>query len=139
MIEKEEKHAGNWQEYLDLFVREEGINSMCRNCLTHCQGTKNMRYTGCAKKTTGLDFQDFQKAWNNYQMAKHLTNLAKKEMDEYPYNDAIFEKFAIAAAREQSTHHSAVLAFCRFTGVDQKSAYLELARRELEINNIFHA
>ncbi|MCI5760065.1 MAG: hypothetical protein MR218_08450 [Eubacterium sp.] len=133
------KREENWQKYLDLFVREEGMNSMCRDCLTHCQGTKNQLYTGCVHKTQDLDFTDFQKAWNNYQMAKNLTNLAKKEMDEYPYNDAISEKFAIAAVREQSTHHSAVLAFCRFTGVDQKSAYLELARRELEINNIFHA
>lgn len=133
------KREENWQKYLDLFVREEGMNSMCRDCLTHCQGTKNMQYTGCVYKMQNLDFTDFQKAWSNYQMAKNLTNLAKKEMDEYPYNDAIFEKFAIAADREQSTHHSAVLAFCRFTGVDQKSAYLELAKRELEINKIFCA
>lgn len=133
------KREENWQKYLDLFVREEGVNNMCRDCLTHCQGTKNMQYTGCAKKTTDLDFQDFKKAWNNYQMAKNLTNLAKKEMDEHPDNKWLFDKFAFAADREQSVHFSAVLAFCRFTNVDQKSAYLELSRRELEINNMFHA
>lgn len=129
----------NWRRFLQTFERNDNINPMCRNCLAHCQGTDNMVYTGCVHKTQDLDFQDFQKAWNNYQMAKNLTNLAKKEMDEYPYNDAISEKFAIAAAREQSTHHSAVLAFCRFTGVNQKSAYLELAKHELEINKIFCA
>lgn len=133
------KREENWQKYLDLFVREESVNNMCRDCLTHCQGTRSQLYTGCVYKIQNLDFTDFQKAWNSYQMAKNLTNLAKKEMDEYPYNDAIFEKFAIAADREQSTHHSAVLAFCRFTGVDQKSAYLELAKHELEINKIFCA
>lgn len=134
-----EKREERWKKYLDLFVREESVNSMCRNCLTHCQGTRNQIYTGCVYKTQNLDFTDFEKAWKSYQMAKNLTNIAKKEMDEHPDNKWLFDKFAFAADREQSVHFSAVLAFCRFTGVDQKSAYLELAKRELEINKIFCA